>query len=137
MLKRKTEDGYYLSKIMKIRDNLSDIPTYNPRIRDVPQLERFRELSQTEVYRIIMSMKVKRCELDPLPAQLFRKFAKELTPIITHVINISIKSETFPLEWKYSVVKPLLKKQGLEQVEKTTDLSVICCLFQKLQKNLY
>ena len=65
-----------------------------------------------------MSVKVKSCELDPLPAQLFRKFAKELTPIITHVINISIKSETFHLEWKYSVVKPLLKKQGLEQVEK-------------------
>ena len=92
MLKLKTEDGYYLSKIMKIRDNLSDIPTCNPRIRDVSQLERFRELSQTEVYRIIMSIKVKSCELDPLPAQLFRKFAKELTPIITHVINISIKN---------------------------------------------
>ena len=31
---------------------------------------------------------------------------------------MSIRSFTFPSEWKYSIVKPLLKKKGLEQIEK-------------------
>ena len=44
-----------------------------------------------------MSMKVKSCELDPLPAKVFRRFSKELTPIVAHVVNISIRNCFFSL----------------------------------------
>ena len=86
-----------------------------------------------------MSMKIKSCELDPMPAALFRQYAMELTPIITHVVNTSIKNCTFPLQWKYSIVKPLLKKPHLELVEKNyrpvSNLSLISKITEKAVLN--
>ena len=63
-------------------------------------------------------MEVKSCKLDPLPAKVFRSFAKELTLIITHVVNTPIVCYKFPEEWKFSIVNPLLKKPGLEEIQK-------------------
>ena len=40
----------------------------------------------------------------------------ELLPILSTMINLSLESGLFPDIWKYSVVTPLLKKQGLELV---------------------
>ena len=87
---------FFLSKIQKIRDNLSGVPLYHPRVRDVSKLNNFEELSHSDVYKILMSMKVKSCELDPLPAKVFRRFSKELTPIVAHLVNISIRNCFFP-----------------------------------------
>ena len=130
---------FFLSKIEKIRNNLSNIPTYQPRVRQVQPLGQFHELTEDEIYKTIMTMKIKSCELDPLPAKIFRKYAKQLTPIITHVVNTSIRNNTFPLEWKYSIVKPLLKKPGLQQIEKNyrpvSNLSLISKITEKAVLN--
>jgi hypothetical protein len=109
---------FFLSKIEKIRNNLCNVPTYQPRNRQVQPLEHFVEVSQQDIYNILTSIKTKSCELDPIPAKLFKKFTKEFTPIVTHIVNVSIMSSKFPTEWKYSVVKPLLKKPGLPLIEK-------------------
>ena len=37
----------------------------------------------------------------------------ELLPVITAMVNLSLKEGYFPSEWKDALVKPLLKKAGL------------------------
>ena len=41
-----------------------------------------------------------------------------LTSIITHIINTSLNNACFCKEWKTSVVRPLLKKKGLDLLDK-------------------
>ena len=41
-----------------------------------------------------------------------------LFPLITHILNASLTSACFCEEWKTSVVKPLLKKKGIDLQEK-------------------
>ena len=109
--------NFFLSKIHRIRDNLADIPIYCPRTRSVEDLDQFSEVSEEDILKVVMSMQTKSCELDPLPAQIFKKFIKELTPVITHVVNASIGSCIFPIDWKSALVKPLLKKHRLENIQ--------------------
>ena len=47
---------------------------------------------------------------DPLPSNLLPLCIDIIFPVITHIINLSLSSGIFPKEFKYSVVKPLLKK---------------------------
>ena len=85
---------------------------------DINTLTAFRKLSCDEVQRIIMKAASKQCELDPLPTFLVKECITELSPIITNVVNISLTNAEFPTKYKRAVIKPLLKKPGLEPIHK-------------------
>ena len=56
--------------------------------------------------------------LDPIPTKLFTKCLDVLLTPITKLINLSLESGCFPLLWKSALVKPLLKKDGLDPIFK-------------------
>ena len=55
---------------------------------------------------------LKRCALDPMPSTLVSRW-HVLLPVLTRLINMSIKSGQFPVAWKEALVLPLLKKRNL------------------------
>ena len=56
---------------------------------------------------------LKSCALDPMPSTLVSRW-HVLLPVLTRLINMSIKSGQFPVAWKEALVLPLLKKPGLD-----------------------
>ena len=52
--------------------------------------------------------------IDPLPLSLFHKLAFILTPFILNIINISLHSGIVPSSLKHAIIKPILKKPGLD-----------------------
>ena len=54
------------------------------------------------------------CSLDPVPTQLLKECCDEIAPIITDIVNCSLKEATVPPELKKAVVIPLLKKASLD-----------------------
>ena len=52
--------------------------------------------------------------IDPLPLSLFHKLAFILTPFILYIINISLYSGIVPSYLKHAIIKPILKKPGLD-----------------------
>ena len=50
--------------------------------------------------------------IDPLPLSIFHKLSFILTPFILNIINISLHSGIVPL--KHAIIKPILKKPGLD-----------------------
>ena len=61
-----------------------------------------------------MTFKNKSCELDPLPTWLLKQCTEEFLPLISTIINDSIESGTFLSQCKHAIIRPLLKKQGLD-----------------------
>src|SRR6218665_2636746 len=61
-------------------------------------------------------MKNKQCDLDPIPTTLLKECTDLLVPTITKIINLSLSTSTFPMQFKDSVIKPLLKKPSLDKV---------------------
>ena len=63
-------------------------------------------------------MQTKNCILDPIPTHILKRVLSVLIPLITCIVNASLSSACFCEEWKTSLVRPLLKKKGLDLLEK-------------------
>ena len=102
---------FFMDKIQKIRDNLTRYPTYEPTKKITTRLAELRPFGQTEVKKIILSMKSKSCMLDALPTRLLEQCIEDILPIITNLVNISLQQGIFASEWKTSIIRPLLLKK--------------------------
>ena len=61
-------------------------------------------------------MKSKSCKLDALPTRLLKQCIEDILPTITNLVNISLWEGVFALEWKTSIIRPLLKKPNLDPI---------------------
>ena len=89
-------------------------PRYSPDHRDVPQLESFRPMSLNEILSIIMEMQTKHCDLDPIPVLVLKELVPHVLPEISLLVNLSLTEGEFSEAWKTAIIKPLIKKIGLE-----------------------
>ena len=55
--------------------------------KNQPKLDTFRDLNEEEVLSIVMSMPVKHCDLDPIPATVMRKLIPHILQEITILVN--------------------------------------------------
>ena len=55
------------------------------------QMLTFQQLSVDEVCKLINSAEAKSCELDPIPSKLLKTNSREIAPVITEILNLSLK----------------------------------------------
>ena len=77
-------------------------------------LNTFMDATEAEIWNIIKLSPVKSCELDPLPAWLLKKCKAKLVPLITDIVNMSLRESMIPKSLKTTLIRPLLKKTGLD-----------------------
>ena len=110
---------FFMEKITKIRQGLDMHPKYDPPCRQgLNHLEEFNRMCNEEVLSVIKSMAAKTCESDPFPSSLFKDSAPHIIDIITELVNASLTEGIFVNNWKTAIIKPLLKKLGLELIAK-------------------
>src|ERR1700733_5174853 len=95
---------------------MDPLPSHNP-IPPASQssLTILSPASESEVSLLLNALPNKQCELDPIPTSLLKDCASALVPIITKIINLSLFTGNFPLNFKHSHVTPLLKKSNLDK----------------------
>ena len=108
--------SYFQGKIDKIHNSLRDRPKFSTPELDVPKLMRLAPLTEKQVSKIVNSLKSKSCEFDAISTTILKKMLPKVIPLITNIVNISMGEECFCREWKMAVVRPLLKKLGLQLV---------------------
>ena len=79
------------------------------------QLNCFSSVTLQEIRHIILKAPSKSCELDPLPSWLLKECVDELSPIVTSIVNASLNHAIVPLPLKTALIRPLLKKSGLDK----------------------
>ena len=117
--KQELADGfaqYFHNKILLIRECFKDIAPYQPHDANVPKLKEFAPVSEEGVFKVINSLKSKSCELDVIPTDIFKLLLPTILPLITNIVNASLCEGLFIRKWKTAVVRPLLKKLGLELI---------------------
>ena len=113
---------FYIDKVAIIRRNInignpSDIyetALYNDVMFDGIPLQRFLPATHDEVKRIITNSANKSYDLDPIPTLLLRQCLDHFVPLITAIINKSLATSVVPACFKREVVRPLLKRPGLD-----------------------
>ena len=118
---------YFIHKVVAIRSKLAG-GTVSPTVTeqaphgsssgdDLVTLSEFQPLSE-EVVRKMAVASMKTCTLDPLPSSILLVCIEELLPVISRMVNVSLENGYFADDWKRAVVHPLLKKSGLQLINK-------------------
>ena len=81
------------------------------------RLENVMEIDSEYMRTLIISAPVKSCELDPIPTTLIWNLDSVL-PIITRIINLSLKHDEMPNILKEVLLRPLPKKSNLDLIIK-------------------
>ena len=128
--------NFFIDKIQKIHDALQQQHKHTPtRNTNVNILSCFREMTEDDVIKIIGEMSPKSCELDAIPSSLLKWLVTDLAPTVTKLVNTSLTSGMFATNWKTSIIRPLLKKLGLELLlenyRQVTNLSFISKLVER------
>ena len=110
--------AFFTNKILNIRSELGLTDTHTGGsvtncFSGVP-LNTFMDATEAEIWNIIKLSPVKSCELDPLPIWLLKECKAELVPLITDIVNMSLRESMFPKSLKTALIRPLLKKTGLD-----------------------
>ncbi len=66
-----------------------------------------------EVFKLIHSNHPTTCPLYPIPTHLLQAVSSSVIHALTHIINTSLHTGTFPSAFKQARVSPLLKKNPL------------------------
>lgn len=75
--------------------------------------------------------------LDNIPARFLKDGASVLKSPITHIINLSIRTNVVPDDFKIARVTPLYKKNERTEVGNYRPISVICCVSKILESTIY
>lgn len=71
---------------------------------------RIKEVSSDTVKKVITNMNNSTSkDIDNLNAGLIKKYQKYLLQPITHLVNLSIRTNTFPESWKTAIITPIYK----------------------------
>ena len=110
---------FFMNKIQTIRDNLADHRLYKPKPTNMLKVDTFKKLREEGVRKVISKMKTKSCDLNVLPTHILKEMLEHLLLTITRIINISLMKGIFIDKWKNALVRPLLKKKGMELILKS------------------
>ena len=104
---------FFKEKIDKIRDNLPDCSDINQEIAQSPPVSTLN-VTEEEVWKIICKSPAKSCMLDPIPIWLIKESRSELLPVMTNIMNSSLRSSQVPKSMKSVLMTLLLKKSTLD-----------------------
>ncbi len=109
--------SYFVDKINKIRSEIS--PCANNVVTDIPcskapSFSQFHPVVASDVCALIKSSKRSSSPADPIPVPLLCKVIDTICPVITQCINSSLTKGVVPDSFKSAIVKPILKKSGLD-----------------------
>jgi len=105
--------SFFKDKVDGVRASTASTPFDVP-YRATPMLEDWTAVTAEEIQKLISSALNKTRELDPAPMWLVKDMRGLLSPFISLLINISLTTGCFPVAFKEALVRPLLKKVGLD-----------------------
>jgi hypothetical protein len=105
---------FFQTKIDAVRTSTSgqQLPMFKELV-DVT-FHQFDICSDGDLRRIIFNAPAKSCSLDPLPNFLLRENLDDLLPFIKTVCNASLREGILPVSQKVAIIKPIVKKPGLD-----------------------
>ena len=77
----------------------------------------FSDVPECYIREVIQKSKSRYCILDPVPTKVLKNSIDTLAPVLTSIVNLSLKSGVFPTSLKKGVILPSIKKQSSNREE--------------------
>ena len=86
-------------------------------MRNVPKMSKFEPVRKKDTLRKMQCLGLKWCKLDTFQTKLLLSDKEDIVDAITDLVNSSFEQDHFPKIWKYTIIKPLIKKVNGEIVK--------------------
>lgn len=98
----------------------------------------FNKVNETTVYKKLTDLKCNKATgLDNIPARFIKDSANFITPVVTHILNLSIGQAKVPDELKQARVFPLFKKGSRFECNNYRPVSILSSLSKVFEKILF
>ena len=87
--------NFFVNKIINIRDRLMDYSRFVLEKERKPGMLEFNQVSESNMQKRIGKSKATDCRKDPIASKLIKKFQVYFIPVITTLINLSLRTSTF------------------------------------------
>jgi len=130
--------AFFKDKVDAVRTSTAATASYDVPFKAMTStLGSWTAVTVDEVEKLIASALNKTCQLDPAPTWLVKEMRGLLAPFVGLLFNKSLDTSCFPAEFKQAVVRPLLKKSGLDTAEmknyrSVSNLSYLSKLLEKV-----
>ena len=134
---------FYIDKVNSIRASLPN--SIDDPLRKLKLMMRGRQLSFSVlpvhpdmVAETISALRnSKSCGLDNIDTYVLKLIKPHIIPAVTHIINLSIETSTFPEAWKYSKIIPLYKKDDPLNAKNYRPVALIPVLSKVLERVIF
>ena len=128
-----------LPVIPKIFDVGSQVfKSYYSDINIVPKSFKITRVTENFIHKELLNLNPhKSTGIDDIQSKFLKEGANEIKSIITHIINLSIDTNTVPDELKFAKVKPLFKKNSRLDVGNYRPVSILCIVSKILERSVY
>ena len=111
--------AFFYNKILNIRSELGLACVYKcasmtNSFSGTPLITFMVHATELEIRNIIKLSPAKSCVLDRLPTWLLKECIAELVPTIIDIVNMSLRDSLMPKSLKTGLIRPLLRKTGLD-----------------------
>ena len=89
---------FFLNKIDRIREEVTNIPAYQPNERDTPKLKKFTPITQSQLEKTIKGLPTKSCQLNVIPMDKLKKGTRRLFTSINPYNEWITRNKPF-LQW--------------------------------------
>ena len=104
----------------------------------MPKSFKISRVSVQFVHKELMNLNPhKSTGIDNIQSKFLKDGANEIKHILTHIINLSIDTNTVPDELKFAKVKPLFKKNSRLDVGNYRPVSILCIVSKILERAVY
>ena len=69
------------------------------------------------VKTVTIKLQTKSCEMDVTPNYILKNNIEEFLATVTKIVNLSLAEGKFDQSWKMAILRPLLKKKGLDLID--------------------
>lgn len=105
------------AKVANIRDRTDGTGPATYTTFSGPSLDVLAPPTLEEVISSVKASPNKQCALDPLPMWLLKDTITTLAPFLTALMSAALADGEFPQPWKHALIRPHLKKAGLDPAD--------------------
>ena len=136
-------NSFFIEKVKQLQEKIPQ-PNDNP-LKYLQQAMstrscslRFEQVHPEQVLEIVQKLKnSKATGLDDIDTSTLKLVIHDILPALTHIINLSLSSLTFPKSWKLSKIIPLLKKGDPLNPQNYRPVALLSVLSKVLERVIF
>jgi exonuclease III len=129
-------NNYFLDSIPDTVSNSNELISYyenNSLANNISELN-FTTVDETLIAKLVREIKSNSCGIDGININIIKLCLPHILPYLTHIVNVCIVKNYFPVKWKHGIVIPIPKVTSPVSYKDIRPISILPTFSKILEK---